>query len=57
MYKNAVETLADKDKTTFILVSRPENSPLKEAERASNELQEIGVNNQIMIINGVLQKL
>ncbi|MFW2487828.1 arsenical pump-driving ATPase [Clostridium chromiireducens] len=55
IYKNAVYTLADKDKTTLVLVSRPENSPLKEAERASIELQEIGVNNQILIINGVLQ--
>ncbi|MVX65373.1 arsenical pump-driving ATPase [Clostridium chromiireducens] len=55
IYKNAVDTLADKDKTTLVLVSRPENSPLKEAERASIELQEIGVNNQILIINGVLQ--
>lgn len=55
MYKKAVETLANKDKTTLVLVSRPENSPLKEAERASRELQEIGVENQILVINGVLQ--
>lgn len=55
IYKNAVETLADKNKTTLVLVSRPENTPLKEAERASHELQEIGVNNQVLIINGVLQ--
>ncbi len=55
MYKNAVDTLADKDKTTLVLVSRPEKSPLIEAERASSELQEIGVKNQILIINGVLQ--
>lgn len=55
VYKNAVDTLADKDKTTLVLVSRPENSPLKEAERASSELQDIGVKNQILIINGVLQ--
>lgn len=55
IYKNAVETLADKNKTTLILVSRPENTPLKEAERASHELQEIGVNNQVLVINGVLQ--
>jgi arsenite/tail-anchored protein-transporting ATPase len=54
VYKNAVKTLADKDKTTLILVSRPEVTPLKEAERASKELQDIGVNNQIIIINGVL---
>jgi len=56
IYKNAVATLADKDKTTLILVSRPEVSPLKEAERASIELQDIGVNNQILVINGVLKE-
>jgi arsenite/tail-anchored protein-transporting ATPase len=56
VYKNAVKTLADKDMTTLILVSRPEITPLKEAERASKELQDIGVNNQILIINGVLRK-
>lgn len=56
IYINAVGTLADKDKTTLILVSRPENSPLKEAERASSELQDIGVKNQILVINGVLQR-
>ncbi|MDW8802176.1 arsenical pump-driving ATPase [Clostridium sp. A1-XYC3] len=55
VYKNAVKTLADKNMTTLILVSRPEDSPLKEAERASKELQDIGVNNQILVINGVLQ--
>lgn len=54
VYKKAVETLADGKLTTLILVSRPEAAPLKEAERASRELAEIGVNNQTMIINGVL---
>ncbi|MBU5593017.1 arsenical pump-driving ATPase [Clostridium sp. MSJ-4] len=56
IYKSAVSTLADKEKTTLILVSRPEVSPLKEAERASKELQDIGVNNQVLVINGVLQE-
>lgn len=56
VYKNAVRNLADKEKTTLILVSRPEPSPLKEAERASVELQDIGVNNQILVINGVLEE-
>lgn len=55
VYKNAVSNLSDKEKTTLILVARPESSPLKEAERASKELQDIGVNNQILIINGVLK--
>ena len=56
VYKNAVKNLADGEKTTLILVARPEVSPLKEAERASKELQEIGVNNQMLIMNGVLEK-
>ncbi|NFO48190.1 arsenical pump-driving ATPase [Clostridium botulinum] len=56
MYKKAVYTLADKEKTTLILVSRAEITPLKEAERASKELEDIGVKNQILIINGVLQQ-
>jgi arsenite-transporting ATPase len=54
IYRNAVETLADAALTTLILVSRPETAPLKEAARASHELAEIGVRNQILIINGVL---
>lgn len=56
IYKNAVNNLADKEKTTLILVARPEESPLKEAERASKELQDIGINNQLLIINGVLEE-
>lgn len=55
IYKQAVETLSDKALTTLILVSRPENSPLKEAQRASRELKDIGINNQLFVINGVLQ--
>ncbi|WP_243186650.1 arsenical pump-driving ATPase [Clostridium intestinale] len=55
IYKNAVKTLSNGDLTTLILVSRPENSPLKEAERASKELQDIGVDNQVLVINGVLK--
>ena len=55
VYKSAVENLANKDKTTLILVARPEPSPLIEAERASKELQDIGVHNQVLMINGVLQ--
>ena len=55
IYKNAVNTLASKDLTTLILVTRPEESPLKETKRASAELKNIGVNNQILVINGVMQ--
>ena len=54
IYKKAVETLTDGNMTTLILVSRPEVAPLNEAARASKELAEIGVNNQALVINGVL---
>ncbi len=56
MYKKAVETLSDGSKTTLLLVSRPEVTPLKETARASQELTQLGVNNQILIINGELKK-
>lgn len=52
IYKNAVTTLSDPSNTTLLLVSRPEDTPLKEAARASGELMEIGVRNQVLIING-----
>ncbi|MBU5311948.1 arsenical pump-driving ATPase [Tissierella carlieri] len=55
VYKNAVENLADKEKTTLILISRPEVSTLKEADRASNELKDIGISNQLLIVNGALR--
>lgn len=54
VYKQAVDTLADGNLTTLVLVTRPETAPLKEANRASKELKEIGVQNQIVIINGIL---
>ncbi|WP_305037114.1 arsenical pump-driving ATPase [Acidaminobacter sp. JC074] len=53
VYRNAVDTLADGQKTTLMLVTRPDYSPMKEAERASKELSDIGVNNQLLIVNGL----
>jgi arsenite-transporting ATPase len=55
VYKNAVNTLADGKMTTLILLARAEYSPLQEAERASKELQELGVSNQLLVVNGVLE--
>ena len=53
-YKFAVDTLADGKLTSLVLVARPEETPLLEANRASTELSELGINNQILIINGLL---
>ena len=54
VYQQAVETLANGNLTTLILVTRPEAAPFKEAERASSELSTLGVHNQILVVNGVL---
>lgn len=55
IYKQAVENLSDSDSTTLILVSRPEVPPLKEAARTSQELQLLGIKNQVLIINGLVE--
>ena len=55
IYKQAVKTLSDATKTTLFLVSRPEESPLKEVERSSKELAELDIKAQHLIINGVLE--
>lgn len=55
-YKKAVENLSDENLTTLVLVTRPDKTPLNEVARASKELSEIGVKNQILVINGVLEK-
>lgn len=54
MYKDAVANLADPEKTTLILVSKPEETPLMEAERSSLELSDLGIHNQLLIVNGLL---
>lgn len=55
-YQNTVDALADADETTLILVSRPELTAIREAARASQELQEIGIRNQHLVLNGRLDE-
>ena len=55
MYEKAVETLSDAAQTTLILVARPQSAPLIEAERASEELLKLGIKNQKLVINGLLE--
>src|SRR5699024_600051 len=54
-YAQAVQSLSDQEKTSLVLVSRPDHSSLTEANRASLELRNIGIQNQMLIINGLLQ--
>ncbi|GAM08284.1 arsenical pump-driving ATPase [Geobacter sp. OR-1] len=55
LYANTRRSLGDAAETLVVVVSRPDFAPLVEAARASAELQELGVSNQYLVINGVLQ--
>ncbi|HBI6089179.1 TPA: arsenical pump-driving ATPase [Listeria monocytogenes] len=55
MYEKAVETLTDAEQTTLILVTRPQKAPLIEAERASEELRKLGIQNQKLVVYGLLE--
>lgn len=55
MYEKAVEILTDAAETTLILVTRPQKAPLIEAERASEELLKLGIENQKLVVNGLLE--
>lgn len=56
IYKKAVDTLADGSLTTLVLVTRPETAPILEAARASEELGALGIDNQMLVINGILER-
>jgi arsenite-transporting ATPase len=55
LYADTVKALSDPKITTLVLVARPELSALREAERTSGELAELGVKNQHLVVNGVFQ--
>ncbi len=54
-YGEAMAALADPARTTLVLVTRPEQSALREAARASGELRALGIANQELVVNGVLR--
>jgi arsenite-transporting ATPase len=57
LYAATVERLSDPTMTTVVLVSRPERSALREAERTRGELAELGVTNLQLALNGVFSAL
>lgn len=56
-YNTVVSRLRDAAQTTFYIVSRAEQSSLKEAARTSIELEELGMHNQRLYINGVFKAI
>jgi arsenite-transporting ATPase len=55
LYENTRRSLGNAAETLVVVVSRPDHAPLAEAARASAELRELGVANQYLVVNGVLQ--
>jgi arsenite-transporting ATPase len=53
LYQDTVHALGDAATTTLVLVARPDAAALREAERTSRELAELGVQNQHLVVNGV----
>jgi arsenite-transporting ATPase len=53
-YADAVAALRDPNRTTLVLVTRPDVAALSEAARAADELSALGVVSPRLVINGVL---
>jgi len=53
LYAATVAQLSNANETTVVLVSRPEVSALREAERTRQELSDLGVTNLYLALNGV----
>ena len=56
LYSAAVARLADPHLTTVVLVARPEAAAFREAERTRVELARLGIENQVLAINGVFER-
>jgi len=56
-YKAALEALADPLRTRLILVSRAQQSTLREVARTCDELNAIGISQHYLIINGILPQI
>jgi arsenite-transporting ATPase len=55
LYAATLKTLTDPAATTLVLVTRPEESALTEADRTRGELSALGVANQHLVLNGVFK--
>ena len=53
LYAASHAALRDRERTTLILVARPDTPSLTEAERTRSELHELGLQNVRLILNGV----
>jgi arsenite/tail-anchored protein-transporting ATPase len=51
----ALSALSDPAHTTVVLVARPDVAALREADRSSRELRDLGIQNQQLVLNAVFQ--
>lgn len=53
-YERAIDTLQDDERTSFAFVGKPETSSIDEIERSAADLAELGIEPQLLVINGYL---
>ena len=53
-YERAIDTLQDGDRTAFSFVGKPEESSIDEIERSASDLAELGIESQLVVVNGYL---
>ena len=53
-YERAIDTLQDTERTTFGFVGKPEDSSLDEIERSGADLADLGIEPQLLVVNGYL---
>ena len=49
----ALEALGDGERTTIVLVTRPDRTALREADRTAGELEALGITHQQLVVNAV----
>jgi arsenite-transporting ATPase len=53
-YERAIDTLQDDERTTFAFVGKPEDSSINEIERSAADLDELGIESGMLVVNGYL---
>ncbi|MFC6752815.1 arsenical pump-driving ATPase [Halorubrum tibetense] len=53
-YERAIDTLQDGERTSFAFVGKPEDSSIDEIERSASDLADLGIDSQLLILNGYL---
>jgi arsenite-transporting ATPase len=56
LFNQALAALNNPSLTTIVLVARPERGALGEAARSSDELRELGLENQRLVVNAVFKR-